>query len=85
MNERRRIDAVAIVLVVGTLVSAWLGEGQPGTLPRALAAVVLLLALVKGTLVALDFMELKSAPPLWRRAVLGWLVGVVLLIVLAWS
>lgn len=85
MNGHRRIDAVAVVLVLGTLLSAWLGEWQGGAVAPALAVGVLALALLKGTLVALDFMELKSAPPLWRRAVLGWLFSVVLLIVLAWS
>jgi hypothetical protein len=48
-----------------------------------LAAGVFALAALKGALVILDYMELRHAPPLWRRLLLGWLAGVVTLI-LAW-
>ena len=43
---------------------------------------MLALALAKGRGVALDFMELREAPPLWRRLVLGWLVVVIGLVAL---
>ena len=47
---------------------------ESGATGRALIVGVLALAGVKGTLVALDFMELRHAPALWRRIVLGWLL-----------
>jgi glycerol uptake facilitator-like aquaporin len=70
------------VLVVATGLTYAAGEfGSPG---RALIATVLLLACGKGALVILDFMELRHAPPLWRRVVLGWLFAVVAGILLAY-
>lgn len=65
------------LLVFATLLTWRLGE-QHGGLVLTLA--LLLIATVKGCLVALDFMALRSAPLLWRGLVLGWLVLVSLLI-----
>lgn len=75
-----RTDAIFALLALATLASAWLGEGAAvggrhlGTLATL---AVLALAAFKGALIALDYMELRRAPALWRRVVLGWL-GVVL-------
>ena len=46
-----------------------------------------LLAGAKGAVIALDFMALRQAPPLWRRLVLGWLATVIVLLagVGAWA
>ena len=38
----------------------------------------LAMSLAKGLAIALDFMELREAPALWRRFVVGWLLFVVL-------
>lgn len=80
-----RADAVFILLVLATAASWWLGEGASmGGQPLCTAAVLAVLALsgIKGALIALDYMELRNAPALWRRAVLGWLVVVLVLIAL---
>ena len=67
--------AIWVALVIATAMTFAAGElGTPG---RLLISGVLLLAAFKGALVILDFMELRHAPALWRRAVLGWLLVVV--------
>lgn len=79
------VDRVWLVLVVATMITWWLGEG--GWAGRGGAAAVALmfgLAFLKGALIALDFMETRHAPPLWRRLLLGWLAAVIGLIGLAW-
>lgn len=81
-----RTDTVFALLVLATAVSWWLGEGAAtGQRPLGTVATlaVLALAALKGTLIALDFMELRHAPALWRRAVLGWLTAVIGLILVA--
>lgn len=79
------VNRVWLVLVVATLVTWWLGEGGwASTGGGGAVALMFALAFVKGALIALDFMETRHAPPLWRRLLLGWLAGVIGLIVLAW-
>jgi hypothetical protein len=74
--------AVWSVLVIATGMTFAAGEfGAPG---RRLIVGVLALALLKGSLVILDFMELRHAPALWRRGVLGWLLLVVSGIIFAY-
>lgn len=73
-----RLDLVALALLAATALTWALGEsglvrGQAG----ALTALVFALAFAKGLGIALDFMELREAPPLWRRFVVGWLALVV--------
>ena len=75
-----RTDAVFALLALATLASWWLGEGatvRGQRLGTVATLAVLALSAVKGTLIALDYMELRHAPALWRRVVMGWL-GVVL-------
>jgi hypothetical protein len=70
------------LLVMSTGLTFAAGEfGAPG---RLLILGVLALALFKGSLVILDFMELRHAPALWRRGVIGWLLVVVCGIVFAY-
>ena len=79
------LNRVWLMLALATLVTGWLGES--GWAQRAGAFSVLLmfgLSIVKGRWVVLDFMELREAPPLWRRLMLGWLLAVVALILFAW-
>lgn len=74
-----RTDAVFALLALATLASAWLGEGAAARgqhLGPLSTVAVLALAALKGTRIALDYMELRGAPALWRRAVMGWLVVV---------
>ena len=68
------------ILLIATGMTFAAGElGAPG---RLLILGVLALALFKGSLVILDFMEFRHAPALWRRVVLGWLLLVISGIVL---
>ena len=53
------------------------------TFPRPSAAIVLGLSALKGALIVLDYMELRHAPALWRRLLLGWLAVVVVLLLAA--
>ncbi|MCD0416714.1 cytochrome C oxidase subunit IV family protein [Rubrivivax sp. JA1024] len=78
-----RIDLVWASLLAATATTWALGESGGGAAwwPMPL---VFTLAAVKAAAVALDFMGLAGAPPLWRRLVLGWVFGVVVLVLLAW-
>lgn len=83
-----RLDRIGLALLGATALTWALGES--GTLRQggwAAAALVLGLAFAKGVCIALDFMELRHAPRLWRRAVLAWLAlvlgGIALVRVLA--
>ena len=82
----RRINTVAVLLPLATALSWWLGEAVVTSGGRSLASssalAVLALAAFKGALIALDYMELRTAPALWRRAVLAWLVVMIGLIAL---
>lgn len=75
-----------LVLLCITAITYWVGEGglagQAAIVPVLL---VVILALVKGLLVCLDFLELRHAPAMWRWLVMGWLVAVLSLIVLAYA
>jgi hypothetical protein len=80
----RRINTVALLLALATGLSWWLGEGAVAAGGHAMGTgatlLVLALSAFKGARIALDFMELRTAPVLWRRAVMAWLVVVVGLI-----
>ena len=79
-----RIDALWLTLLAATALTTWLGEhaGAQG-LGTGAAVLVLALAAAKGCLIILDYMELRHAPALWRRLLLGWLAAVVLLVLAA--
>lgn len=78
----KKADLIFALLALATLASWWLGEGAAGGghLGTVATLAVLALSAVKGALIALDYMELRGAPALWRRAVMGWLVVVLGLI-----
>lgn len=81
-----RADVVFALLAVATLASWWLGEAAAAAgqhLGTAATLAVLVLAAFKGALIALDYMALRTAPALWRRVVMGWLVVVIGLVLLA--
>ena len=80
-----RADTIFALLALATLASWWLGEGAAGSgrhLGTAATLAVLALSAVKGALIALDYMELRQAPALWRRVVMGWLLVVLGLLML---
>ena len=74
-------DAIWLALLAATALTWALGEAgfvRPGA--GWAVAVVFVLAWAKGLGIALWFMELRHAPPAWRRFILGWLAVVVLAI-----
>ena len=71
-----------LVLVIATITTWYLGEvGAAGT---AAIVAMLLIAFVKGRLVILDFMDLRTAPLMWRALLEGWLIFVSSMILLAY-
>lgn len=78
----QRLDLVGLGLLLATALTWAVGEsGWLRSAGSASATFILVLALVKGAGIALDFMELREAPRLWRWFVLGWLLLVIGLIV----
>ena len=74
-----------MLLLAITGVTFWLGESGSSVGSVAVALAVLGQAFAKGLVVALDFLELREAPPLWRWLVIGWLVLVLGLVLLAYT
>ncbi|MCP3470914.1 cytochrome C oxidase subunit IV family protein [Bradyrhizobium sp. CCGUVB1N3] len=76
MNRLDATWAALIGLAITTVLVPWL-------VPRALVAnaVVLALAAVKGRRIALDYLDLRAAPALWRGLVSAWIV---ILVLFAW-
>lgn len=83
-HPHRRTNAIWLALLAATALTTWLGEraGAQG-LGTGAAVVVMALSAGKGCLIVLDYMELRHAPALWRRLLLGWLAAVVLLVLAA--
>lgn len=81
----RAVDIVWLLLLAATAFTAWLAtQAPPGPLGLPLMVVVLGLAWLKGLGVVLEFMELRHAPPLWRRALIGGATFITGLILLAY-
>ncbi|UEM16042.1 cytochrome C oxidase subunit IV family protein [Bradyrhizobium barranii subsp. barranii] len=76
-----RLDITWLVLIGLALATILL----PPLMPRPLLAnaLLLVLAAIKGRRIALDFMDLRAAPALWRGLVSAWIVIVVLVAWLA--
>lgn len=74
----KRLDVLWLATLVATGVSWWVGESPLGISGGWPVAVVFAMSLAKGLAIALDFMELRGAPALWRRFVVGWLLFVIL-------
>lgn len=79
------VDAVWLLLLAGTGLTWWLdaagwlqGDGR-----WRVGVLVLALAWCKGMGVLLEFMELRHAPALWRRALVGLFTLMLALIALA--
>ncbi|AMA61252.1 cytochrome C oxidase subunit IV family protein [Bradyrhizobium sp. CCGE-LA001] len=75
MPDRLDITWIALIgLALATVV-------VPPFVPRPLLANALLLAFaaLKGRRIVLDFLDLRSAPALWRGLVSAWIVTVLLL------
>ncbi len=80
------LDLIWLLLLAATAFQTWLATHAPaGSLGLPLVALVFGLAWLKGLGVILEFMELRHAPPAWRRALIGSLTGIVLSILLAYA
>jgi hypothetical protein len=79
MTMPDRLDITWIALIGLALATLLL----PPLLPRPLLAnaLVLVLAAIKGRRIALDFLDLRAAPALWRGLVSAWIV---ILVLFAW-
>ena len=77
------LDVIWLALLAGTGCTWALAESGALASGRwALTALVFVIAWLKGLGVLLEFMELRHAPPLWRRALvigLSVLIGLILL------
>ncbi|WP_293371161.1 cytochrome C oxidase subunit IV family protein [Nevskia sp.] len=71
-----------LILIIATATTFWVGVD--GGLGLAAGAVTFAITWIKGRLVVLDFMELRHAPPLWRRIIEGWLMLVTTLMLAAY-
>ena len=79
------LDLIWLLLLAATAFTWWLGHSGALATPRLpIVALVFGLAWLKGVAVILEFMELRHAPPLWRRALTGGLTVIVGLILLAY-
>ncbi len=79
MTMPDRLDVTWIALIGLALATILL----PPLMPRPLLgnAVLLALAVIKGRRIALDFMDLRAVPALWRGLVSAWIV---ILLLFAW-
>lgn len=78
----RRIHLIWALLLLATALTWWLGESGSAVRAEFVSAIIVLgLAVFKGYLIAMDYMELRHAPRLWRALVLGWLVVVALALI----
>lgn len=79
-------NRIFVFLLLATAVTFWLGEsgmaGRAGWVPVLL---MFGLAATKAFWVIYDFMEIRHAPALWKRLLLGWLGVVVGGILLAYA
>jgi cytochrome c oxidase subunit IV len=85
MNTRQ-LNIAWVILILATLTTFAIGEigvqiGIAG--PLAMAA-LLVISFIKGRLVVLDFMGLRSVKFFWRGLLLGWLLLVSALIAIAY-
>lgn len=71
-------------LVIATLCTAWLAEHH-GAAGHWTAAVVMLVAALKGRAIVLYYMELKDAPLAWRLVFEAWLAIATLVILAFWA
>lgn len=78
MQKRVSLSPLSVWLVLVAATATTFVAAESGPSGSLLAVGVLVLALLKGKLIALHFMELRHAPALWRWSVLGWLWAVVL-------
>jgi hypothetical protein len=75
-----RLDLTLLVLLVLTLATMALA-GVTGA-PVLVNGIVLAIAAIKGRRILLDYLDLRSAPALWRGLATAWLM---LIVGFAWA
>ena len=85
MHETSSINRIYVFLLLATAVTFWLGESGATGGTWLPILVMFGLAATKAFWVIYDFMEVRHAPVLWKRLLLGWLSLVVLGILLAYA
>ena len=78
----RRALVIYVLLILATLLT-WSIGGRGAEGPDV-ALVLLAIAFVKGSMIALDYMALRRAPLMWPIIVLGWMVVVCAVIAIAY-
>jgi len=79
------INRIWAFLLVATAITYSLGEsGLAGRAGMASVLAMFGIAFIKGLWVIYDFMDLRHAPKLWKRLLVGWLIFVTGMIVLAY-
>ena len=73
-----RLETTWILLIVLSLTTIAIYYHAPGLAALAANAVFLTLAAIKGRQIVLDYLDLRTAPALWRGLVSGWIILVVL-------
>lgn len=74
MIARHRIEATLIGLIGLAIATLCVSRVLPAVLLANVS--LLVLATLKGRLILLDFLGLRTAPAIWRGLVSAWLVGV---------
>jgi hypothetical protein len=72
LRRLHRLDVTLFVLVGLAAATVWASRVFPGTLPGN--AILLTLAALKGRRIALDYLDLRAAPALWRGLVNAWVL-----------
>lgn len=86
MHHPTKVNRIYVFLLLATAVTFWLGESGTAAGAGWLAVLVMFgLAATKAFFVIFDFMEVRHAPALWKRLLLGWLILVVGGILLAYA
>jgi hypothetical protein len=80
LRRLHRLDLSLFVLIGLAVATVWASRVFPGTLPGN--AILLTLAAFKGRRIALDYLDLRNAPALWRGLVNAW---VLLVAAFAWA
>ena len=78
IKKYTNIHSVWLVMILLTILSY--GFGKLGFSGIGTVLILLLTAVVKGTLIIRDFMELRDVSLMWRVIMYGWLWGITLAI-----
>lgn len=73
MSRFDRLDLAWIMLLGLALATVAVSASGAAALPGN--TLVLILAVIKGRIVILDYLGLRAAPALWRGLVTGWVIG----------